>query len=273
MMCGVVAALIVSTHGVEAQELASVSNLSDAEKVAFAELIGRQIYNTRSVREVAQKELDAFRGESAGPQYSNATWVVTSFGTNWKVALVDSSDGQSVVRYQIHVDKSGDVVPDTFEEFVDGAAPDEFQVAKLNALKTAAGVPYRACTRTHEVVAIEDQTPSSAGGYTVYLLAVPDEDYVYQLGRHFRVQIDRSGEKILNVSKLSDSCFQIRPGDGFDREHPEHSTYLVRHPEKTAPDEVDVYLNLSMGLPLVIYTKPSFTTWNIEGGEIEVFGW
>ncbi|MDF0673885.1 MAG: hypothetical protein P0120_06030 [Nitrospira sp.] len=96
-------------------------------------------------------------------------------------------------------------------------------------------------------------------GWAIYLLAATTEPEDIIVGGHVRVDVSEDELKVLQASKLSKSCLQLKATR-------DTAGIVVTELIAEMPTEIHVYLNLVWQKP--IYVSARAGLWKVEGGKI-----
>ncbi len=136
------------------------------------------------------------------------------------------------------------------------ALPDR-EVGMLRARQAAIEAMPGRCTENSNTVVLPDGERS---GWIVYLLSATSAPGKVVIGGHFRSHVAADGSEVKEMRPLSASCLEM---DAPPRDAVGLAVTQILSP---IPFETHVFLNLQLGVPLIVTTEDEI--WMVKDGRI-----
>lgn len=247
-----------------AEETMSFSELSETQRegIAEAEEVGRNIYIRDQAAWIAT---DYIREHHAGVDPRSKGWITEMAVEGTRVLWIGDVGGQPKLLQQVTVDR-GEVLPDSYVRYDNGAPMTAGQRAAYLAIRTATAAPFPRCEGIYNVVVL----PRSRGDgteYWVYLLRAMTDWSVIKVGGHVMFRVDGSGTRLLETRPLSRSCLEVD-----QRTAPSGAELVVvnmTHLVTETPTPAHVFLNIQHKIAFSVATTMNGIVWMIEDGHIQ----
>lgn len=164
-------------------------------------------------------------------------------GKNWKVIYTGESGAKVKKYYQVVLRKDSGK-PDTAFEISPPADLDSAEAVMYKAKRKANDAPIKEfCSPNYNKILIPN-----GNQWSVYFISATTKPGLVVVGGHYRIDIDSTGDKIINVEQFTNSCLEI-PGAEADNGK---SRVFLTHLRSKYPNEMHYYSTLLHSLDMYI---------------------
>jgi hypothetical protein len=237
--------------------------LSREFSITAAEALGAEIYRQDVASAIGS---DLLLAEVPDPEEAGVLgWVTTADANGTLVAFVGLVKGEFVSLYDARPNEPAQNAFRSAGERRLSELELTLFLARMTAMRHAGAL----CSVRYNVVTLPDPESDS---WLVYLLAVTDDAAVVPVGGHYRITVSPDGTEILAAEPLFVTCQAVNIAELLQNDPGEPIEVRIVQEVGKVPLETDVFLNLLIGLDLMIETPSNGNEWKLQEGSILASG-
>lgn len=213
-----------------------------------------------------QADLASIGKPPTDPSLGLSGYIVEPAGESaLRVSFYGGSGAAAVARARYTVDASGHVEGGFVADGEDSALSSlalQMIAAREVGLAQASQPGHELCSTSPANALV--LPPDDAGVIAVYVLTSTSDAKVYPAGGHYRFDVGRDG-KLVAERRFMSTCFPIEVAKL--RRKKAEMMFLTHHLDEQ-PTEIHSFVNLNIGVPLVIATTGNMLLWGVMQGHI-----